>query len=77
MATDLLEKAIWDAVEVHIDATPADGINAEGEYSPAVMMYQKKYVDGLRAARLAAINAAKPALLSALKAKETDNAQTS
>ena len=54
---DVLSKAIWDAVEVHIDGLPVDGINAEGEFSPAVMMYQRKYVDGLRAARVAAIGA--------------------
>lgn len=57
VATDVLKKAIWDAVEVHIDGSPVDGINAEGEFSAAVQFCQRKYVDGLRAARLAALGA--------------------
>jgi hypothetical protein len=54
---DVLTKAIWDAVEAYIDDTPTDGINAGGEFSPAVYLYQRKYIDGMRAARVAAMSA--------------------
>jgi hypothetical protein len=50
-------QAIWDAVEARIDAAPIDGISAEGQYSETVFNGQRLYVDGLRAGRLAAINA--------------------
>lgn len=53
------QTAIWDAIEALIDATPADGIAADGEKSEAVLFAQRAYVCGLRSARLAAIRAAK------------------
>jgi hypothetical protein len=52
-----LRKAVWDAVERHIEDYPTDGINAEGNYSLSVLNQQKTYVDGLRVGRLAAMNA--------------------
>jgi hypothetical protein len=52
-----LRKAVWDAVERHIEDYPTDGINAEGNFSLSVLNQQKAYVDGLRVGRLAAMNA--------------------
>jgi hypothetical protein len=47
-----LKKAMFDRIEVRIDAEPQDGINAGGEYSDAVWNEQRKFVDGMRSARV-------------------------
>lgn len=52
-----LGQAIWDAVQSRIESAPADGMSATGTYSADVMREQGIYIDGLRAARLAAMNA--------------------
>lgn len=51
------QQKIWDAVERHIEAFPADGTNASGDYSHSVHVMQRAYIDGLRVGRLAAIKA--------------------
>jgi hypothetical protein len=51
------QRAIFDRIEERIDAEPRDGISAEGFYSEHVHAAQQAFVQGLRSARLAAINA--------------------
>ncbi len=51
------QRRIFDRVGERIEAEPQDGIGAEGVYSEHVHATQRAYVDGLRAGRLAAINA--------------------
>lgn len=54
---DATQKRIWDVIEERIDAAPVDGIAADGQWNVHVKWQQRGYVDGLRSARLAAINA--------------------
>jgi hypothetical protein len=51
------QRAIWDRVEERIDAAPKDGLNTDGNYSDIIYWSQHGYINGLRAGRLAAINA--------------------
>lgn len=51
------QRRIWDRVDERIEAERQDGIGAEGVYSEHVHATQRAYIDGLRAGRLAAINA--------------------
>lgn len=53
----VLRKEIWESVERHIDGSFPDGIAANGDYNEHVYAQQRSYINGLRAARLAAINA--------------------
>jgi hypothetical protein len=52
-----LTKLVWEAVERHIDGTSVDGIAANGVYNQHVYDQQRAYINGLRAGRLAAMNA--------------------
>lgn len=51
------QQIVWDVIEQRIDQSPADGISAEGVFSPDVEREQRKFLDGMRVARLAAVNA--------------------
>lgn len=54
---DATQQRIWDVIEERIEAFPTDGIAADGQRNVHVKWQQRGYVDGLRSARLAAINA--------------------
>lgn len=53
------QRAIWDRIEERIQTAPKNGLNAEGGYSDSIYWSQMGYIRGLRAGRLAAINATK------------------
>lgn len=57
LETEECAQVVWDIVGQNIDATPNDGINAEGDFNLTVLNYQQAFTDGLRSARLAAFNA--------------------
>ena len=50
------QRKIWDAIDRRIDDTPTDGIAADGSHSHVVQAMQQGIINGLRIARLAAIN---------------------
>lgn len=54
------QQAIWDRIDAKIEAEPKDGLNAEGNFSESIYWSQHGYINGLRAGRLAAINAINP-----------------
>lgn len=47
--------AVWNNIDMQIDRAPRDGMNAEGEYNDRVADVQRAYINGMRAARLAAM----------------------
>ena len=51
------QQAVWDVIEQRIDAAPKDGMSATGKVNDTVLYQQAAFIDGMRAARLAAINA--------------------
>lgn len=54
------QRHVFEVIEVRIDATPTDGVGANGAYSEIIAEQQRSYVNGMRAARLAAIKALEP-----------------
>lgn len=49
------ERIAWDRVDELIERTPQDGIGADGAYHDTVFREQRKFVDGMRFARLSII----------------------
>lgn len=49
--------AVWDIIEQRMESHPSDGITAGGMFSADVQREQRKFLDGMAFARLAAINA--------------------
>lgn len=54
---DEASQRVWDAIEARIEATPTDGIAADGKWNVHVKWQQVGFVDGMRSARLAARSA--------------------
>jgi hypothetical protein len=51
------QKAVWDVIEKRIEQNPVTGISAEGKPNADVEREQRIFQDGMRVARLAAVNA--------------------
>lgn len=51
------QQIVWDIIEQRIDQNPADGISAEGVFRQDIEREQRTFLDGMRVARVAAINA--------------------
>jgi hypothetical protein len=54
------QRKIWASVEEQINKQPTDGLDAWGVYSESAATHQRSFILGLRAARLAALNAISP-----------------
>ena len=48
---------VWDSITLRIENCRQDGINYSGEFSAELKTQQRKYIDGLRIARLTAFKA--------------------
>jgi hypothetical protein len=49
--------AAWRELSERIEAEPQDGFSAEGDFNPKIYARQRKFVDGMRAGRLASFKA--------------------
>jgi hypothetical protein len=59
MPANEIQQRIWDELSAAIDNAPKDGLSASGEISETVLIEQKKFIDGIRFARLRLYNSFK------------------
>jgi hypothetical protein len=68
-----LAQEVFDRIGERIEAQAQDGISAEGVFSETVQGHQRQFVDGMRLARLLAVNT----IRAAISTQETTTALAS